>query len=155
SLDPLSKDGLGISSRDFTFLFCFNFLSFSERKNPRGLIRAFRKAFSKDEPVSLIIKSMGAEFFPAKWEELDELAQGAKIRMIDGTWKSQNIVRLMKTADCYVSLHRCEGFGLTMLEAMALGKPVIASRYSGNLDFMTPSNGFLVPVKIVEIERDN
>jgi glycosyltransferase involved in cell wall biosynthesis len=62
---------------------------------------------------------------------------------------------LMSVADCYVSLHRSEGFGLTMAEAMYCGKPVIATAYSGNVDFMTHENSFLIPYRLIEIDRDH
>src|SRR5206468_76075 len=60
---------------------------------------------------------------------------------------------LMNVADCYVSLHRSEGFGLTIVEAMSLGKPVIATGYSGNMDFMTPANSYPVKYKLIPIDK--
>ena len=60
----------------------------------------------------------------------------------------------MASCDCYVSLHRSEGLGLTMAEAMALGKPVIATGYSGNLEFMDESNSYLVPYELVDVPTD-
>ena len=67
------------------------------------------------------------------------------VLVIDGHLPRAELGSLMAAADCYVSLHRSEGFGLTMAESMALGKPVIATAYSGNLDFMNDENSFLVP----------
>ena len=61
----------------------------------------------------------------------------------------------MSLADCYVSLHRSEGFGLTLAEAMSCCKPVIATAYSGNMEFMTEENSFLVPYRLIEIEKDH
>jgi glycosyltransferase involved in cell wall biosynthesis len=76
------------------------------------------------------------------------------IKILDKVLDSEEIKALYVAADCYVSLHRSEGFGLTMAEAMALGKPVIATAYSGNMDFMTPSNSYLVKYSLTEIDRD-
>jgi glycosyltransferase involved in cell wall biosynthesis len=63
------------------------------------------------------------------------------------------MLRLIAEADCYVSLHRAEGFGYTMAEAMYYGVPVIASGYSGNLEYMTPANSFLVPCKATFVKN--
>jgi glycosyltransferase involved in cell wall biosynthesis len=78
---------------------------------------------------------------------------GANVRFLDRVLTRAATQELMMSADCYVSLHRSEGFGLTMAEAMMCGKPVIATGYSGNLDFMADADSFLVPFRTVAIDR--
>src|SRR6202040_676470 len=121
-----------------------------ERKNPLGLIRAFRQAFRPDEPVDLVLKttSFGHD---EQVRELKVAGAGANIIVLDQILTQEEILSLMDACDAYVSLHRSEGLGLTMAEAMLLGKPVIATRYSGNLDFMDDDNSFLVDGRMVPI----
>jgi hypothetical protein len=86
--------------------------------------------------------------------ELKRACRGANIRIIDALFSRKEMTSLMKTADCYVSLHRSEGFGLTMAEAMSFEKPVIATGFSGNMEFMNSANSHLVKFKLTEIDRD-
>jgi glycosyltransferase involved in cell wall biosynthesis len=73
-------------------------------------------------------------------------------RIIEGTLPRSETNALLAACDCYASLHRAEGFGLTLAEAMLLGKPTVATAYSANLDFMTPQNSFLVSNRLVELK---
>ena len=77
------------------------------------------------------------------------------MRIVDQVLSREELNALIGVADCYISLHRSEGFGITMAEAMSLEKPVIATGFSGNTDFMTASNSFLVNYELVEIEQDH
>ncbi len=139
----------------FVFLFMFDFHSGFERKNPMGLIRAFKKAFGEKDGAALLIKYNHAESFPAEFKRLlDEGAGNKNIKLIGGRMSREEALHLIASCDCYISLHRSEGFGLTIAEAMALGKPVIATGYSGNMDFMDSNNSFPVKYKIVELEKD-
>jgi SAM-dependent methyltransferase/glycosyltransferase involved in cell wall biosynthesis len=130
----------------FMFLFCFDLLSIFERKNPLGLIEAYSKAFRPGEGPLLVIKAVNGQFEAGSLERL-KLAASRRpdIIVLDKYLDPETNMALMVASDCYVSLHRSEGFGLTMAEAMALGKPVIATAYSGNLDFMTADTSYLVP----------
>ena len=85
---------------------------------------------------------------------LADAASGLNVQMIDGALERREVGALMRVTDCCLSLHRAEGFGLTLAEQMAMGKPAIATAYSGNLDFMTPDVSRLVPARTVRIERD-
>ena len=85
--------------------------------------------------------------------QMREAVAGTSITIIDEIYSEEETLSLISACDCYVSLHRSEGWGLTMAEAMLLGKPVIATGYSGNMDFMDNSNSLLVDYQIVTLER--
>ena len=144
---PMAPPGphpLGIDA-DFSFLFCFDVNSSIERKNPEGVVRAFRTAFPPGSGPTLIIKSHNGRFDQLELERLRyEARDRTDIHIIDAVLDVGELRRLIATCGCYVSLHRAEGFGYTMAEAMLAGVPVIATRYSGNLEFMDDDNSFLV-----------
>ena len=129
----------------FTFLFVFDYLSVLERKNPVGLIEAFVQAFPTPGEARLIIKSINGAKRPADRERLlYAIGDRPDIVLVERYLDREELDGLMWNADCYVSLHRSEGFGQTLAEMMAIGKPVIATRYSGNLAFMDKTNSILV-----------
>ncbi len=134
----------------FKFLFAFDYLSVFERKNPLATIDAFTRAFEPGSGPSLIVKTLNDQFDPSAHERVRAAAAGhPDVHMLDRRLPRSERDGLMNAADCYVSLHRAEGFGYTLAESMWLGKPVIATRYSGNLDFMTDRNSFLVDYRLV------
>lgn len=140
----------------FLFLFVFDYLSTIQRKNPVGLIEAFRRAFAAGEGPRLLIKTINAPLRPLADEEVLWAAHGRPdIDVIDRSLSAGELMGLMSACDCYVSLHRSEGFGLTMAEAMALGKPVIATGYSGNVDFMNAENSLLVDYQLTRVGAEN
>ncbi len=140
-----SREDLGLPN-GYVFLFVFDFLSIAERKNAVGLIEAFRRAFRSGEGPSLVIKSINGHLRRAALESVREAARGrGDIVVLDRYVSAAERDALVGHCDCYVSLHRSEGFGLTLAEAMAQAKPTIATAYSGNMAFMTPENSFLVP----------
>jgi glycosyltransferase involved in cell wall biosynthesis len=144
--------------RPFTFLTLFDFWSTTERKNPAAVIKAFHRAFPPHQgggpPVQLLIKASSAEQFPQQTQALQALAKGdSRIRWISTLLSQDALDQLYDQADALVSLHRAEGFGLTLAEAMALGIPVIATGYSGNLDFMPPGSAALIPWQPTTIQR--
>jgi hypothetical protein len=142
--EPAAPLRLGVPE-GFLFLFVFDYLSTVERKNPVGLIEAFTRAFAPGEGPRLLIKTINAPLRPLPEEEVLWAAHGRPdIHVVDRSLSGEELQGLMAGCDCYVSLHRAEGFGLTMAEAMAIGKPVIATGYSGNVDFMDAENSFLV-----------
>ena len=151
---PRSRIDLGVPD-GFLFLFSFDYLSVFERKNPLAVIDAFSRAFSPGDGASLVLKCINAEHDQVNHARL-LAAAGAHpdIQVVDRYLDSTDKDALTANCDCYVSLHRSEGFGLTMAEAMYLGKPVIATGYSGNLDFMTDDNSLLVDHDLVAIGPD-
>ena len=117
-----------------------------------GIIQAFKRAFNPGEGPALVIKSINGE---RRIPHLERVRSAAgphpDIIVSDGYLSPIEKNSMMARCDCYVSLHRSEGYGLTMAEAMALGKPVIATGYSGNLEFMTPENSYLCACQYREI----
>jgi glycosyltransferase involved in cell wall biosynthesis len=123
------------------FLFTFDFNSSVSRKNPFGVIEAFAKAFPEhNEQSVLVIKTMNLAQAPSFELDLRRALQRVNGRLVSDFLSQQDQADLFHACDVYVSLHRSEGFGLGMAEAMALGKPVIATWYSGNYDFMNSVN---------------
>jgi len=145
---------LGLPERPF-FLFSFDYLSTAERKNPEGLVDAFTSAFAPGDGPVLVIKSINADRRPGEAERLRlRAAAEADVVLLEEYLDASHRDALVAFCDCYVSLHRSEGLGLTMAEAMAWGKPVIATGYGGNLQFMTDENSFLVPWRPTTIPAD-
>jgi SAM-dependent methyltransferase len=139
----------------FCFLFVFDYRSVFRRKNPLGLVEAFTKAFKPGEGPSLVLKSVAGDEFPAERAQLAAaIADRPEIHLVEETVSAAAKNAMIASCDCYVSLHRSEGLGLTMAEAMYFGRPVIATGYSGNLDFMTAENSYLVPQAAATIGPD-
>lgn len=138
--------------RPFSFLFSFDFMSVLERKNPIGVIQAFKRAFKSGQGPRLLIKTINGDKKLLDLERVRLAAIGRPdITISDGYVTSAEKDEMMANCDCYVSLHRSEGYGLTMAEAMSLGKPVLATAYSGNMEFMTSENSYLCPFAYTEI----
>jgi glycosyltransferase involved in cell wall biosynthesis len=136
----------------FVFLFTFNYQSEVMRKNPEGACAAFAAAFPEpaaDGPLC-VIKSMASAQFPVDHALLRQhWAHRPDILFMDDFLSAQDRDLLVHRSDACLSLHRAEGLGLSLLEAMACGKPCIATGYSGNLAFMTPENSWLIPWKTI------
>jgi glycosyltransferase involved in cell wall biosynthesis/SAM-dependent methyltransferase len=136
----------------FTFLFIFDFFSTLQRKNPLGLVEAFKRAFEPGEGPHLLLKSFNGDYKPDRLGQLVRAAEGRRdIHIVDRFVSEGERAALMARCDAYVSLHRAEGFGLTLGEAMALGKPVIGTGFSSNLDFMNPANSYLVEYEMTNV----
>jgi glycosyltransferase involved in cell wall biosynthesis len=137
-----SRATFNLPADAYMFLFSFDAGSVVERKNPLACAQAFRKAFpAGTERALLVLKTRKLESMQTNrdrehWLEVTEIAAAdSRIRLIDHTMNSEELTGLLGTSDCYVSLHRSEGFGYGPAEAMGLGKPVIATAYSGVTDF--------------------
>lgn len=122
-------------------------------KNPQGVIKAFKQAFPENtDSVELIIKTVNAHLYPHMRTLLDDLIDGdLRVQIRDGFVNQEEMKGLIRSADAYVSLHRAEGLGLGLAEAMYMGKPTIATGYSGNTEFMNSSNSMLVPYSLDDI----
>jgi glycosyltransferase involved in cell wall biosynthesis len=152
---PFDRSAYGIAEDDYLFTFMFDWHSSAARKNPQGVIDAFTSAFEPNSGASLLLKSIQGIDFPAEFEQVALAAsRHPDIHLLDRhvPWREKNAI--MAGSDCYVSLHRSEGFGLTIAEAMWLGKPTIATAYGGNLEFMTPDNSRLVNYSMVPVGEE-
>lgn len=157
NLSKYNRKYFGLPEKAFAFIFTFDVGSeIGGRKNSLGVIEAFKNAFaSDDESVCLIIKTAprtSEENNPKHKEILDKLykeAEQKNIIVYNKTLTDDEMKGLINSCQVYVSLHRCEGLGLGMIEAMKMGKPVIATGYSGNTEFMKHDNSCLVDYKLI------
>jgi glycosyltransferase involved in cell wall biosynthesis len=152
---------LRIGDDEFVFLYVFDATSGVERKNPQCLVDAFEAAFSEHDRVRLVLKVSNAEQASnakggsAFSQYLNSIAQrGDRYVVVRQSLQPEELAGLFRAANCYVSPHRSEGFGLTVAEAMAIGLPVIATDYGGTADFVTEDLGFPLDYKLVELDRD-
>jgi glycosyltransferase involved in cell wall biosynthesis len=143
----------GLPAGAFVCLFSYDFSAGTERKNPRACIEAFCRAFpAGTEDALLLIKTLYAERDPRAFGELAALARAdARIMLLDRAYARADFLGLQSVCDAYLSLHRAEGYGLGLAEAMRLGKPVVATGYSGNLAFMNAGNSCLVDYRRVPV----
>ncbi len=130
----------------YIYFYSFDFVSYVERKNPYVLIEAFKKI--KDENSVLILKTMNMP------KDFEEKLKGYRIIVINNSIDSNDYFSLVNICHCYVSPHRCEGQGRTIMEAMYFGKKVIATGYSGNLDFMDINNSYHIKWKYITAKED-
>ena len=138
------------------FLTAFDVNSFINRKNPEAVIRAFRDAFDATSPRApvLAIKVHGDHGTGEAREALNaHIGEASNIVILDQTLKRDEYIALHYQADAFVSLHRAEGFGFNMAEAMLIGKPVIATDYSGNRDFMDATNSCPISARLIDVPQ--
>jgi glycosyltransferase involved in cell wall biosynthesis len=145
-----SPERFGFEGR-FTVLSIFTFASSFPRKNPVAAVEAFRRAFGDSPDHLLVLKVSDADDYPEDMAELAAAIGGApNVRLEERRFDAPDLLDLIASADCLLSLHRSEGFGLTMAEAMLAGVPVVATDWSGNLDFMDETSALLVPSQMIE-----
>lgn len=144
-ISPYSRTQLGMPEDGFIFLYIYDYHSTAARKNPIGHVEAFKAAFGEGSGAKLVLKCInGDRMVSHHTRTLLAIDDHPDITVIDRFVSADEKNAMVAACDCYLSLHRSEGFGLTPAEAMALGKPVIATRYGGTLDFMTDENSYLV-----------
>jgi glycosyltransferase involved in cell wall biosynthesis len=148
----------GLPQRPVLYFYSFDASSSYARKNPLGFVRAFARAFPAEQrgrDAALVLKAMRLDWFP----ELERLLRREVARvggtLITDDLTNEEMTSLLHCADVYVSLHRSEGFGLGMAEAMRLGKPVISTAYSGSVDFATADNSLQVGYRLVAISDED
>jgi glycosyltransferase involved in cell wall biosynthesis len=151
-----TRAAFGLPDGKFLFLMIYDFSSYQERKNPQAALLAFERAFPRgSDNVALVIKTQNGQFHESDVRALRARLSGREnVIWINETYTRQQIYDLQSVCDALVSLHRSEGFGLGPAEAMFLGKPVIATNWSGNTEFMRPQNSLLVNYRLVTIEKD-
>lgn len=151
-----SRVQLGLREHRFLFLAMFDTKSVLERKNPLGVLRAFKRAFARNNPsVGLVLKFNNPDYEQPVLRELrEELMECENVFLIDRLLSRDELTSLIAECDCFVSLHRSEGFGLGPAEAMSLGKPAIVTHWSGNTDYMTVDNCIPIDYELVQLGRD-
>lgn len=151
---PCSPEELGVPRGLFTFLFMFDLDSVVQRKNPLAAVEAFRRAFPDASSTALLIKAGRADRNRVDYAELEQRLRGIPgVYLSDRMLPRARVNGLLAACDSVVSLHRSEGFGLILAEAMDLGKPVIATGWSGNMDFMNSGNSCPVGYELVTLDR--
>jgi len=153
----MQRADFGLEEGVFVFLCSFDFNSWIERKNPSAVIGAFCRAFPAGrKDVRILIKSSNGFRHIEKLKHLLLLASSdPRVIIRDDVLDDHHVMALQQCCDAYVSLHRAEGFGLGLAESMAAGKPAIATRWSGNLEFMHDDNSCLVDCSMVEVGKDD
>ncbi|UOD51421.1 glycosyltransferase [Orrella daihaiensis] len=149
----------GLPDQATLFCFSFDFNSSMYRKNPQACVAAFMQAFPVDvfnsDDVGLVIKAHAPSKPNPAWQQLKRLAtQDSRIHIIEGTLSKPDLLALYQACDCFVSLHRAEGFGRGIAEALKLGLHVIATGYSGNVDFCEAPGADLVDYQLIPVKSD-
>ena len=154
---PVERSRFNLPADKALFFFAFDFFSFQERKNPLAVVEAFRRAFRQKgqaTPAALVLKTLNSEIVPEQGQALrDSLRDDPDILLIEQTLSREDTLALIGCCDCVVSLHRSEGLGLLIAEAMVLGKPVISTDYSGTTDLVSPETGYPVDYKLIPVKE--
>ncbi|WP_199679315.1 glycosyltransferase family 4 protein [Nitrosovibrio sp. Nv6] len=151
----LSRRYFGIPESEYVFLFFFDVRSYSKRKNPQAVVEAFRRLLSLRPfaKTRLVLKINGAELAPQIVSQLrQELSNMIHhVTFLHRVMSDNEVKNLVRCCDCFVSLHRSEGFGRGIAEAMVFGKPVIATAFSGNMEFMNADVAFNVSYNLIPL----
>jgi glycosyltransferase involved in cell wall biosynthesis len=151
----LSRRYFGLPEADYIFLFFYDLRSYATRKNPEGVLTAFKKFLAKRPyaKTHLVIKVNGVETNPQAFDDLKSRIQElhGRVTLIHRMMSGSEVKNLLRCSDSFVSLHRSEGYGFGVAEAMVLGKPAIATAYSGNMDFMTEDTSLAVNYHLVPV----
>ena len=146
----------GLPADNFLFLFLYDLNSYSERKNPAAVLEAFRRSGLAGQGAALVIKVQNTAGNPADFEKLRAAAAALPgTTLLTRTLTRTEVYELEMACDCFVSLHRSEGFGLAVAESMYLGKPVISTDWSGTAEFVTAANGCPVRCATVTLDRNH
>ncbi|MBE0405277.1 glycosyltransferase family 1 protein [Halomonas sp. FME16] len=141
---------------DYLFVFSFDMNSTLSRKNPIAIVKGFLAAFASqpEKRVGLVIKVSHLNKKKPAWKPLEKLiGQDSRIYLISGELRKLEVLSLYKSCNCYVSLHRAEGFGRGLAEAQLLGLDLIATGYSGNMEFCTNNATHVVDYQLVPLKH--
>lgn len=151
---PIGRASFGLPEDDYLFLYVFDGLSWGARKNPIAVLKAFTNAFPGKSDVRLVVKTMHATLEMPFWREIVRWAAAdSRIMLINDVFTRAQVLALFDCCDAYVSLHRAEGFGRTIAEAMLLAKPVIATAWSGNVDFTTNETSYPISGNLIKVQQ--
>jgi glycosyltransferase involved in cell wall biosynthesis len=152
-VSSLSRRAVGLPENGFLFLSMADARGHLSRKNPLGSIEAFRTAFGESKEAALVLRIHHPEFDADGVAQLKESAKASNVIFLEGTFPRERISGLLSRCDAYVSLHRSEGFGFPLAEALALGKPAAATDYSGTRDYLTVETGFPIAFRTQALKR--
>ncbi len=148
-----ARSSLGLDSDHFVVSSIFSFGSSFGRKNPIAVVRSFLSAFPSVPEARLVIKATEGEAYRANVDELEEvIGHDNRVLIVDEVWPMKKVYGLLAESDAYLSLHRAEGFGLTIAEAQLLGVPVVTTDWSGTRDFAFEDSSYLVPIQLTEVK---
>ena len=155
----VSRKKYDLNDKDFLFYILFDGNSWLNRKNPLSAVIAFQKAFpakNQNKDVGLIIKAFNVDENDSIWMKiLNIVKDDCRIKIVLKTMERQELINFMSICDCYVSLHRSEGFGRVIAEAMLLGQPVVVSNFSGNIDFCKVNTSYLVEGELIPLKPND
>jgi glycosyltransferase involved in cell wall biosynthesis len=147
---PMARADFGLPETAFVTLVIFDATSSLARKNPLGAIAAHHAAFGDRPDRVLVIKTHATADAGPAWAEVAAAAAAhPNVRVMEQHLSRPELWALIQAADCVLSLHRAEGYGFAIAEAMVLGRAVVATGWSGNVDFMTEPDQFMVPYQLV------
>jgi glycosyltransferase involved in cell wall biosynthesis len=147
---------LGLPAEPFLFLCLFDLNSYTARKNPRAVVEAFRQSGLAGGSSALVIKVQNADANVPDYDALvDSVRDIPGTVVIRHTLSRADVYALESACDCYVSLHRSEGFGLAVAECMYLGKPVISTNWSATSEYLNSENGLPVRYSLVQLEENH
>lgn len=155
------NERLDLSSDEFVIFVAFDSFSFAQRKNPMAVLAAFSRAFPDVPQARLVIKTQNKDYVtdPVQhrmWHRIEGMiAADPRIRLMNETLSYEELVSMKAASDCYVSLHRSEGWGFGMIEAMNLKVPVVCTGYSGNMEFCSDETCWLVESTEVQLDRED
>jgi glycosyltransferase involved in cell wall biosynthesis len=157
SKSKYTKAYYGLPADKFAFFFTFDAMSMLDRKNPIAVVKAFNRAFPEgDEPVQLVFKAMNTDHGGELWEKLlAEIDSSSRITVIDRRFSKEDTLGLNLACDAFVSLHRAEGFGRCIAEAMSYGKPVIATNYSGSCEFVREKTACAIDYELIPVPEES
>lgn len=147
------RESFHLPANKFLFLLMYDRTSMTERKNPEAVMEAFQMAFSKDEEAGLVIKINNSSEKEINMIR-SMIPEHKNVYFITETLERHQVNELIYCVDAIVSLHRAEGFGLVLAEAMLLGTPTIATNWSSNTEFMTKETACMVDAEMVTLDRD-
>lgn len=153
AISKSNRSDWGLPENTYLFVFSFDMNSKLTRKNPEGVVNAFYKAFSHDnDRVGLVIKCSHLDVTSSGWKKLQKLIDGdSRVFVFSEEYRKEDLLGLYRCCDCFVSLHRSEGFGRSIAEAQLLGKQVVTTGFSGNMDFCAEGLVKLVDYELVEL----
>ena len=154
---PAARRRFQIPQGDFVVFYNFSYKSGIDRKNPEGAIRAFAGAFSGKSDTRMVLKTVAAKEYPDRVKHLRNLVKslGVEERVVffDDYLTQRDVLNLTNACDVYLSLHRAEGFGLGIAEAMSLGKPVVVTDYSSTTEFCNAGNSIPIGYRLVKMQK--